>query len=95
MKTNGCHYRHYTSYRTGSITKPDKELSSWPTWFRGETLHLGFYFFIPNDCDAVTYGSAVPKGKCVKYGRIPLNGYSIGVTLLDLASYFPLDQLKL
>lgn len=63
MKTNGCHYEHFTSYCTGSITKPDKEFSSWPTRYRRETLHLCFYFFILRDCDAVTYGSTVPKGK--------------------------------
>lgn len=65
MKTNGCHYEHFTSYCTGSITKPDVAFSSWPTWYGGETLHLCVYFFILQDCDAGTSGAAIPKGKNV------------------------------
>lgn len=63
MKTNGCHYERFTSYHTGSITKPDKALSSWPTWQRVEPLHLCFYFFILRDWDVMTCHSATPKGK--------------------------------
>lgn len=40
MKTNGCHYKHFTSYCTCSITKPNKTFSSWQ---HTPSLLLPFY----------------------------------------------------
>lgn len=62
MKTNDCHYRHFTSHHTGSITKPDMAFPSWPQRRRVKTLHLCFHFFFLWDCDSVTCRSTVPRG---------------------------------
>lgn len=64
MKTNDCHYQHFASHHTGSITKPDMAFSSWPQQHRVKSLHLCFYFlfFLKWDCDSVTRSSAVPHG---------------------------------